>query len=349
METGIINVFSDSSIYPDGGLVLETFQKAANAAIAGDFMLSQVFPLKYLQATECKIYIGQEDYSEVEGRGVNGGFPRKDWAGYTEKTYTPGYFGESRVISEGMAIKIRNARDEARLPMMADHTSELMRIGMNAMVRRMKSMAHTFAYTGKLVVKNKEGAMIYEENVPAPGGVIGTLHSDSANSTPVADIMDRCQLLTEGSETGSFAWDQSSTICITPQIMAAWRRNRNANDLWGHMARLNIVPGAPGSIMQVFEAMGGPKIQMLNENRIVNGVRVPYALTDTILFIGSDANRGLRSGVFQVTDNYQAGSAQIFAKVIPDVKELMPPEVVTGFNGGVGIYETSQMYRMKVL
>ena len=114
------------------------------------------------------------------------------------------------------------------------------------------------------------------------------------------------------------------------------------------MARLNIVPGAPDSIMQVFKAMGGPNIQMLSGSRKVNNVRTPYASTDTILMIGSDPTRGIRSGLFQVTDNYQAGSPRVFASVIPDIEGLVPPKVVTGFNGGVGIYETAQIYRLKV-
>ena len=348
MNTGTVDIFADSSIYPDSTLVVETFQKKVDEAVAGDFILSQVFPVKAVNATKCKIYIGQEDYSETEGRGVNSDFPNKEWVGYGERTYTPGYFGESRRISEEMALEIKNARDEARLPMMTNATGELLRIGLNAAVRRMKSMAYGFAYTGKVSVKNREGQVIYEENVAAPSGVVGTLHADTASSTPVQDIMDLCLTLSRNGDSSDFSWGPESTICITEDIMAAWRRNRNANDLWGHMARLNIVPGTPGSIMQVFEQMGGPKIQMLSGSRKVNGVRIPYASTDTILMIGSDPTRGIRSGLFQVTDNYQAGSPRVFASVIPDAEGLVPPKVVTGFNGGVGIYETAQIYRLKV-
>lgn len=348
----VVDVFADSAIYPDIQDVVGEFRRSMEESVAKDHVLSTYLPMQDVDATKCKLFIEAEDFGTLKGRGLKNDFPNAPTPGFDVKEYTPGYFGEKRNISEEAALKIRQIGTEDKAAELSLETGRLLRITRNRTVRLMKKMACDLLFRGKVEVRDDMDQLVYRETLALPETTVGTSISDGANSTPVKYFLDLKLAQSKHARAGEYDWGLDSEILVGPEIEAALMANRNNNDLWGYFKQLNIIPGSMTAISAVFQALGLPRLVSYGGRYkdTATAERGLFGSADTVLWVGAQPDRGLKAGMFQMTRNYQnGGKPGMWASVVPDPKGLFPPEVYGGFNGGVGIYDAYQSYRVKVI
>jgi hypothetical protein len=298
-----------------------------------DRIIFKIIPLSPVRASVLKWKQKGVVTGLMQPRGIGGAAPEIELVGDNEYQATPGYYGETVVITEEDLIALAG---EGRRPAGPLDATDKVMDAQEALVGRRIAIQEWLSWqlltTGLFAVAGQNGQIKHKAQFTLSGFTSLVPWSDHANATPLADWRE-AKLKFRGSST---MWDRQAWNLVNQTTLNHVLSNRNAGDLAG------LRVGAGSSILtlkdlnDILVGEGIPPVTVVEDGwHDEVGDYHLFVPDDRFVAVGRRPD-GEAVGEFQETiavqNDYEPGAFTIVEK---DEKKTPPKVSVTdGFNGG---------------